>query len=338
VGAGVNVWFPTVRAGSGSDVFVRRLAAGLERHGAHCQVSWFPHGYEVFPPLLEAARMPPGTDVVVAGGWYGFACRRPGIPLVVVEHHCVFDPVYRSGASLAQRVYHDLAMRPYSRASFRRASRVSTVSQYTAHSLSRAFGLRDVAVIPNWVDPALFSPAADSRMRRDGPFRLLFVGNASRRKGADLLPRIMAELGPRFELRYTAGLRAAGSAPPLANMIPLGRLDDAELVEQYRHCDALLFPTRFEGFGYAAAEAMACGKPVVTSDVSSLPEVVVDGETGILCPVDDVRAYAAACRRLASAPDEAVRMGTAGRTRVLERYTEAQAIPRYLELLAEAGR
>lgn len=334
----MNIWLPTVRAGSGSDVFVRRLAAGLERHGAACEVTWFPHGYELFPPLLEAASMPPGTDVVVAGGWYGFACRRPGIPLVVIEHHCVFDPVYRSGATLAQRVYHDLAMRPYSRASFRRASRVSTVSHYTARSLSQAFGLRDVAVIPNWVDPAMFSPAPESSPREDGPFRLLFVGNRSRRKGADLLPRIMAELGAGFELRYTAGLRADDSVPPLSNMIPLGRLSDAELVEQYRRCDALLFPTRFEGFGYAAAEAMACGKPVVTSDVSSLPEVVVDGETGILCPVGEVRAFADACRRLAAAPADAARMGSAGRARVLERYTEMQAIPRYLELLADFAR
>jgi len=334
----VNVWLPTVRAGSGSDVFVKRLAAGLERYGARCTVTWFPHLSEMLPLALATAAMPSSTDVVVAGSWSGFACSRRGVPLVVIEHHCVFDPVYRSGASLAQRAYHELALRAYSRASFHRAARIATVSEYTARSLRDAFGLGQVDVIPNWVDPVAFSPATVQGERDDRPFRLLFVGNLSRRKGADLLEPIMAALGNGFELRYTAGLRASEQGAPLPNMTPLGRLSDEALAMEYRACDALLFPTRFEGFGYAAAEAMASGKPVIATDVSALPEVVVDGETGILCPLDDVAAFVAACRRLATEPNAARHMGAAGRARVLERFTEAIAIPRYLELLARAAR
>jgi glycosyltransferase involved in cell wall biosynthesis len=108
-------------------------------------------------------------------------------------------------------------------------------------------------------------------------------------------------------------------------MIPLGRLSDDELVAAYAECDALLFPSRMEGFGYPVAEAMACGKPVVTTNASSMPELVEHGEGGLLCPVDDVQAFATAIRELAGLEArEREAMGVHNRRRVIERFTHAR--------------
>jgi len=75
-------------------------------------------------------------------------------------------------------------------------------------------------------------------------------------------------------------------------------------------------PARWEGFGLALLEAMLASKPVVATNVSSIPEIVVDGETGVLVPPRDASALAAAIDRLVADPALRRRMGEAGRARV----------------------
>lgn len=79
--------------------------------------------------------------------------------------------------------------------------------------------------------------------------------------------------------------------------------------------DIFVVPSRFEGFGLTAAEAMAAGKPVVASDIFGLKEVVRDNETGILFPVDDATALKSAINRLLNDPELRARYGKAGRDR-----------------------
>ncbi|NDY42300.1 glycosyltransferase family 4 protein [Dissulfurirhabdus thermomarina] len=341
----MKLWLPTLRTGSGADVFVERLAPALMRLGVDVEVSWFDHLFEQAPFLLSRVAPPKNTDIVLANSWNAFAFKRPGIPLVVVEHHCVLDPALRPYKNLAQHIYHTALIRRFEAASFRAADRVVAVSEYTASSLRQAFGLGGVLAIPLWLPTERFTPREDvsadhSARTEERPFRLLFVGNLIRRKGADLLAPIMAELGDDFQLRFTAGLRSSNKGTWPKNMVPLGRLSEAELLREYRGCDALLFPTRFEGFGYVALEAMACGKPVVASDNTAIPELVVDGATGILCPTGDVGAFVEACRRLAVDRDLCRAMGERGRVRAVSEFSEERNATRYLAVLKEvlAGR
>jgi glycosyltransferase involved in cell wall biosynthesis len=326
------IWFPAVRAGSGADVFTQRLAAALIRRGHRTVISWYPHWSEFAPDLLRFERPPEGVDVVHVNSGYAFAFGRRGVPLVATEHHYVLDPTYRRYKSLAQHLYHRALLGPYLRRSYAFADAITTDSRFTANVLKRFAGVQATCAIPLWVDYDRFSPAPDGGQRSDKRFRLLFVGNASRRKGADVIPLLAGQLGRGFEIRCTAGLRADNQGPLGDNVVLLGRLTETQLISEYRSCDAVLVPSRYEGFGYSALEAMACGKPVVGFRCGAVDEVVVEGETGLLCDIDDTDALEASCRRLADNRSLAVEYGRAGRSRATSVFTEEQAVGEYLNV------
>jgi len=93
--------------------------------------------------------------------------------------------------------------------------------------------------------------------------------------------------------------------------------------------DLFLLPSESESFGLAALEAMSCEVPVITTDAGGLPEVVVNGETGFLCPVGDVEGMAAAALRLLSDEDLRRRFGEAGRRRAVEEFSQDAIVRRY---------
>ena len=116
----------------------------------------------------------------------------------------------------------------------------------------------------------------------------------------------------------------------LPNMQVSGRLDQASMVHQYQQCHALITPSRYEGFGYTALEAMPCGRPVIATNNTALPEVV--GDTGLLCDVDSVDQFVDATRHLRNNPDEARRLGIAARERAVEHFSEEKMIEQYVSL------
>lgn len=111
---------------------------------------------------------------------------------------------------------------------------------------------------------------------------------------------------------WRAGLRRPGAVELL------GHLEDP--APFYRMLDALAMPSRSEGFGLVAAEAGACGVPVVATNASSLPEIVQDGVTGLLVPPGDAPALAAALRRLLGNRELAAGLGQAAAARVRARF------------------
>lgn len=321
----MKVWFPALKVNTGADVFVSNLAAGLRRQEVPVTVTWFPRFAEFFPALLRWAMPPLNTDIIHVGSGYGFPFCGRGVPVVTTVFHWVHGADFAPRRSLLQSVYHRL-LRRFEERSLRAATAVTTISQYSARQLTSAFPWLHPHVIYPGIDTDFFQPGA--ARDPDGRFRLLFVGSPSRRKGFDLLPRLAALLGGEFELHYAAGT----GYPGVENLKRIGHLSRERLRDEYRRCDALIFPTRYEGFGLVAAEAMACGRPVIASRCTSLPELVQDGATGILCPVDDVAAFAAAARRLQADPQACRRMGRAGRERVLQHFTLSRMTEQYLDL------
>lgn len=163
-------------------------------------------------------------------------------------------------------------------------------------------------------------------------FSILFVGHMTRRKGADLLPSIMDRLGRDYTLTCVGQRNAAGHrtvTPSGAEIIVRQAASDDELLQLYQECDLLLFPSRLEGFGYAVAEAMACGKPVVATRGSSLPELVDHERGGLLCEENNVAAFADAVRRICETPELPAAMGVHNRCTVESRFSMSVMIAKY---------
>jgi glycosyltransferase involved in cell wall biosynthesis len=99
--------------------------------------------------------------------------------------------------------------------------------------------------------------------------------------------------------------------------------------------DILLFPTVREGFGLAAAEAMACGLPVVATNSSALPEIVTHEKGGILCPLDNVDAFAEAIQLLADNASLRLQWGQFNRSEVEQRFRLETTIAAYKTLFDE---
>lgn len=330
------IWLPALRAGSGADVFTERLATGLEKAGHRVRVQWFSRRCEWMPWRLADVKAPAGFDIVHAGSTQAFALRRAGMGLVVTEHHDVMDPDYRPYKTTAQRLYHGAYINSCIRRSLSVADAVTTVSHATARVLARYRGVRAV-VVPNWVDTDKFSPSPVGR--EPGPFRLLFVGNDSRRKGADILPELAKRLGDDFVIECTFGLRGKSAmSGGRGFLVSTGRLSADELVAAYRRCDAVLVPSRYEGFGYAALEGMACGKPIIGFEGPAVREVVGENGCAILVPKEDVEGLAEACRGLAVNPALRQEMGVRGRDRALEHFPGDTSIKQYVRVYSAVRR
>jgi N-acetyl-alpha-D-glucosaminyl L-malate synthase BshA len=148
-------------------------------------------------------------------------------------------------------------------------------------------------------------------------------GEARRRAPERAMTLQLVGDGPEHE-RIRGLVRAAG----LDEWVQfLGERTDLPSV--LRGADLFLLPSETESFGLAALEAMSCGVPVIASRVGGVPEVVIDGETGLLAPVGDVAAMAAhVVRLLADAPLRA-RLGAAGRRRAETAFPLEATVGRY---------
>ncbi len=158
--------------------------------------------------------------------------------------------------------------------------------------------------------------------------RILFVGKGEfARKGGPQLRAAFASLRadhPAAEL-WLVGPDAPADAAPGERW--LGFVDrrtpsgEAELRRRYAEATAFALPSLYEPFGIAFLEAMAYALPCLGADGCAMPEIVVDGETGLLAPPGDASALAANLRALAADPGRARTMGVAGRARLEARFT-----------------
>jgi glycosyltransferase involved in cell wall biosynthesis len=326
----------------GVDFGIQNITRAVRRYGApRAELLRLPEIYNFIPALIPRG-LPrgwwKGFDIIQGRSRVAFALRAPGRPLVTTVHHLTTDPDLQPYSTLAQRLFYRLVESRYDWWSIRSADAVVCVSRYTQQQVARTYGYTNTTIIYDGIDTDVFVPPPDLKRRDDGlpdrggRIRLLFVGNRTRRKGFDLLPGILDRLPEAYVLYYTSGFQGIDEGPPHPRMVPIGAPDRDGLVAAYQSCDMLLAPSRLEGFGIAQAEALACGRPVVTTRISALPEVVDHDRSGFLCPRDDVDAYAEAVRRLGE--DEALRrrFGEYGREKVVRNFGLEQLGRGFLEL------
>jgi len=203
-------------------------------------------------------------------------------------------------------------------------------------------------VIPNGVDTAVFSPgdrtAAREALGLSADSLLLLSaarsGKASPFKGFDTLEAALPHIARAAEGRDVVLLALGENAPDTViggvsvRFVPFVS-EPARVAEYYRAADLYLHPARAENFPLAILEAMACGVPVVASDVGGIPEIVLDTQTGILVPAGDPQALAAAANALLAHDARRAAFATAGVSRVRAEFTLERQVERYLDWYAE---
>lgn len=203
-------------------------------------------------------------------------------------------------------------------------------------------------VILGGVDTVKFAPAPAVRRR---PL-VLFVGRILPHKGVDDLIRGLPAdvellvLGSAPHEQYLRDLRALAQGKPVTFRHDA---DDAALVQAYREALCVVLPSVYrtmygrttnvpELLGQTLLEGMACGTPVIGTNVASIPEVIEDGVTGFLVPPNDPAALGQAIIKLRDDPALAARMGAAGRARVERRFTWDAVVDRCVRIYGIEGR
>jgi glycosyltransferase involved in cell wall biosynthesis len=298
----------------------------------------------VFPPFIKRVFDQTRFDLLrvhslrYVGPAALWARRRYGLDVPVVSHHHHLDPSWLNPV-IEKRV-------------LEASDRVITVSEFSKRQLVASLGIKgdQVEVVPNGVDERFCPGAKDTALRRRhslgaGPVAL-FLGGLKPRKSLPFLLDLWREVA---SVRPDATLLIAGAGPLERTLrrkaaalglgrrvVFAGRVAEAEKDAYYRLADLFLFPSSLEGFGLAAGEAMSCGLPVVTSDQGALPELVVNGEGGFVCPDRDLAAFTRAALQLLERVDLRERFAQFNRDRVERLFRWGMASRRVLEIYREA--
>ena len=317
--------------GSGACVIHQALANKIPNY----HICGYNPYWTLFPPALPFLCRRQGIpDIIHTTPDYAAFFKRGKIPLIITFHNFVLDKEAVAHSTLLQRIHYQTDLRFFTRKALSAATVVTAVSQFTAKLVKKELGYRgNVQVIYNGVDTNTFFT---KQKKETVLIKVLFSGNLTRRKGVDLLPLIADKLNANIEILYTTGLRTKKKLPAHPNLKNIGAVPYSYMPKVYQEADILLFPTVREGFGLAAAEAMACGLPVVASNCSAIPELIDNGKGGFLCPVGDVEAFAEKINILADSPRLRREMGEYNRAKVEKMFTLERMVNEYRELFEEA--
>ncbi len=322
---------------------------------------------------LEMAAGAAGADVVHSHTWYAnlaghTASLLHGVPHVVTTHS--LEPLRPWKAEQLGGGY---ALSSWcERTAIEGAAAVVAVSAGMRRDVLAAYPSVDpdrVQVVHNGIDTEQYAPVRDNTdaLQRYGVDpaapSVVFVGRITRQKGLPYLLRAARELPPEVQLVLLAGapdtpeiaaevealvaeLRATRQGVVwVAEMVP-----KADVVQVLSHATVFVCPSIYEPMGIVNLEAMACEAAVVATATGGIPEVVADGETGVLVPIEQVADgsgtpvdpdrfvadLATALTRVVSDPARAEEMGRAGRTRAIEHFSWAAIAERTMEVYRAA--
>ncbi|HPB83679.1 MAG TPA: glycosyltransferase family 4 protein [Spirochaetota bacterium] len=274
-----------------------------------------------------------------------------GIPIISTLHHPLsidrttwFEYPSDFWLKMMRVLYYPLIMQRFVT---NRMDRIITVSHDSAKEIQKAFGtpLEKQSVVYNGLDAGIFHPVPGVKKRKNS---IIFVGNVEdRKKGVSYLLRALTLTKNRVHLTVVDG------GAPNRKFVPhwidkfgindritfTGKITTERLVELYSEHEIAVSPSIYEGFGFPAAEAMACELPVIASDGGALPEVVGEHlKTAYVVPTRDPEALAAGIDYLVDNPDRRIAMGKAGRKRVLETFTWENAAKEMVDVYEEVIR
>jgi glycosyltransferase involved in cell wall biosynthesis len=200
-----------------------------------------------------------------------------------------------------------------------------TWSAWTKESLVKDYGIQaeKIVVIPPGVNPAQWRQAAADSVPPSGALRILFVGGDLWRKGGQSLLDAFHDLrsagqGQQIELH----LVTKTPIPPADGVIVYNDIqpNTPRLMQLYQQAALFVLPTSADCLPMALAEASAAGLPVISTTVAGIPEIIAQGESGLLVPPGDRQALCAAMQTLVADADLRQRMGKRGQQIVESRF------------------
>ncbi|MDB4906600.1 MAG: glycogen synthase [Gemmatimonadetes bacterium] len=242
------------------------------------------------------------------------------------------------------------------RTAYENADGVIAVSQAMKADVESLYGVDParVRVIHNGIDTDEYSrrpaPEVLARVGVDPSVPMvLFVGRITRQKGIMHLVRALPLLDAGMQVVLCAGapdtpeiaaeMKAEVELARAASQVTIHWLPEmlskADAIALYSHASLFVCPSVYEPFGIINLEAMACETPVVASAVGGIPEIIVDGETGVLVPPGDPAAIAREVNALMRDPERRARMAAAGRARVVEKFSWSSIAVRTIEFYRE---
>jgi len=169
----------------------------------------------------------------------------------------------------------------------RRVRKVFAPSEYVKQKVMRRFGIENVTITPNGVDPSVFHPDAKQKEFDLPKCYILFVGSLEPRKNLDHLLRAWNEIRNDYKETWLIIVGVSGNVFRSVNLWHevervrfLGYVEDETLAGLYANATLFVLPSQDEGFGLPVLEAMASGTPVIVSDGGALPEIV--DEAGLI--------------------------------------------------------
>ena len=311
----------------------------------------FAASVRAFRALARRLRAGRGYDVVhdvQCLGWGMLAIRALGLPVLTTVHHPL--SVDRRASFQRDRSLREalgtMEFYPVGMQSFvaRRLDRVITSSAASASLLERDFGVprERLRMLGNGLDTELFRP--DPGVSRAAAELVCVARAGDPNKGVARLVEALARLPGSVRLTLVDQDHALHEARLRARALGCeervhvtGALRSAELVALYRRATLVVVPSLYEGFGLPAAEAMACGTPVVATRAGALPEVLAAGGGGILVPPGDAEALAKAIATLLDQPAARAELGARGPARIREAYSWPRIAERTVEVYREVA-
>lgn len=280
---------------------------------------------------------------------YGFLLiKLLGVPFVSTLHHPLsidrstwFEYPSDFRLKMKRVLYYPLVMQ---KIVTNRMDRIITVSRDSVRSINESFGtpVDNQRVVYNGLDASIFRPLKGVNKRKNS---LIFVGNVEdRKKGIAYLLRALTLTRNRVHLTVVDG------GAPNRNFVPrwidrfglndritfTGKISTERMVELYSEMEIALSPSLYEGFGFPAAEAMACELPVIASTGGALPEVVGEHmKTAYVVPTRNPEAIAEGIDFLIDNPKIRRAMGKAARQRILETFTWENAAREMVKVYEE---
>jgi glycosyltransferase involved in cell wall biosynthesis len=255
----------------------------------------------------------------------------------------IFGPVsahyYKRPAS--EQVLLPLTSRLH-KATVKKCDRLIAITSQTKELYAGIVDKERIRVIPFGVDTEAFKPGFFQHQRDE--LEILYSGSLYPLKGVDYLIRAMADVvksGLKARLTIVGDGQQKGELMTLAGKLGISRsvvfegfVPYTSMLQYYERCDLFCFPTLGEPFGKAIVEAMACGKPVIASDVGGSTEIVRNGIDGILVPPASPKAIASAIQRMKN-EDERRRMGQEARTVAVKDFSWDTVSSKYHRLYSE---